>query len=428
MASRKRSALPYAQESQTKLAQKDGPSPGSPGEVFLIFLRLGCTSFGGPIAHLGYYERELVHKRRWCDASTFGEIVALAQTLPGPASSQVGFTMGILRAGLPGGLAAWIGFTLPSAILMLTAAMAQSTLNTNWLETASVRGLMHGLQLVAIAVVAQAVLSMQKTLAPDASRIALAFLALALALFLPGQWITLLTILVGAAAGLLIFRSQPEVGINAVHVSVSRRASALAASLFVLLLGLGLGTLLAADSAPNLLRVTAAFLRSGALVFGGGHVVLPLLEKAVVSPGWVAQPVFLSGYGIAQALPGPLFTFAAYLGASVHGTKAPLLYGVTALVSMFAPGLLAVLAVLPYWSTLRRNRGVRAALKGMNAVVVGLLAAALISPLWTSTVRGVGDVLAAAIAFALLVVARVPAWLVVLLAAACMMAAGALWG
>lgn len=391
-------------------------SPASVGEVFLVFLRLGCTSFGGPVAHLGYYERELVERRRWCTAGTFGEVVALAQTLPGPASSQVGYTMGILRAGLAGGLAAWVGFTLPSACLMLAAAMVSA--NSAWMATGATRGLLHGLQLVAVAVVAQAVVSMRRTLAPDWVRMALAAAAAGLVLGLPGQWVTLAVIGLGAGAGLVLFRGEAGAAVDEVKLRVSRRAGVAAGVGFFLLLGLGLAVLVVGNQAPQWVRVMAAFVRSGALVFGGGHVVLPLLEGAVVAPGWVAQPVFLSGYGVAQALPGPLFTFAAYLGASVGGAQWPVLYGVMGLLGIFAPGLLAVTAVLPFWSALRRNGRVRAALKGMNAVVVGVLLAALISPLCTTTVKGVWDVVVAAGAFGLLVVGKTPAWGVVVLVGA----------
>jgi chromate transporter len=373
----------------------------------LVFLRLGCTSFGGPIAHLGYFQRELVERRSWCSESRFAEFIALAQSLPGPASSQVGFALGILRAGWLGGLAAWIGFTLPSALLMLAFAYG------NVLFTGLVgSSLLHGLQLAAVAVVAQAVLAMQRSLAPDRLRIAIAIGAAGVVLFAPPQFSTPAAIVAGAVAGLLIYRSEtpePMTAETRTPLRLSKAAGVAAATIFFLVLML---TPLLARCASGC-AVFSAFYRSGALVFGGGHVVLPLLENAVVAPGWVDQQSFLAGYGAAQALPGPLFAFGAYLGASVRPATHPIVYGLLGLVGIFMPGLLAMAAVLPFWSSLRTNSPIRAALKGVNAGVVGVLIAALYQPLWTSTIRTSNDFWIALLAFALLTIGRLQPLMVV---------------
>jgi chromate transporter len=387
------------------------PARGSAFEVLLVFLRLGCTSFGGPIAHLGYFQKEIVERRKWCAAKTMAEIIALAQSLPGPASSQVGFALGILRAGWLGGLAAWLGFTLPSALLMLAFAYGHS-----FLTGSAGEGLLHGLQIVAVAVVAQAVLTMQRSLAPDRMRFALAIVAAGVTLLLPAQVATLAAIASGAAAGLLLFRSQADGKDESVGLVLPKAAGAASgAAFFVLLVAV---PLLARFFPLQGLAVFSAFYRSGALVFGGGHVVLPLLDAAVVAPGWVSQPSFLAGYGAAQALPGPLFSFAAYLGAAVRPTPSPLLYGLLGLVGIFLPGLLAMAAMLSFWSTLRGNRYVRAALTGINASVVGILIAALYQPLWTSTIHSSTDFWIALFAFALIALFETQPWIVVACVAA----------
>ncbi len=381
-----------------------------PGIILLAFLRLGCTSFGGPIAHLGYFQEEFVARRRWLAPTEFAELIAVAQTLPGPASSQVGFAIGLLKGGLPGGLAAWTGFTLPSAMLMVAFALAQS-----FLTGAHAHALSHALQLVAVAVVAQAVLSMQRTLAPDLLRISIAVLAACLALLLPGTFNIFLDILIGALAGLIFCRhsiksSEPASSL----ISLPRRAAIVSLCLFVSLLLL---SLLAPVSPSSDLRLFSTFYRSGALVFGGGHVVLPLLESATVSanpaPNSVSESVFLSGYGAAQAIPGPLFTFAAYLGAVMHGLAGACL----ALAGIFLPGLLLMAGVLPFWKQLRSQLLVRAALIGVNASVVGVLAAALYRPLWATAVYSALDLVFALIAFLLLVQWRIRPWVIVLGAA-----------
>jgi chromate transporter len=379
---------------------------GSVLEVFFVFLRLGCVSFGGPIAHLGYFQKELVAQRGWCDEDSFAEIIALAQSLPGPSSSQVCFGMGVVRAGWLGGVAAWTGFTMPSALLMLGFAFGTALLSGRL----GVR-LIHGLQIVAVAVVAQAVLTMQRSLAPDRERIAIAILALSVVLFGPAQLATFVAIIGGAISGLAMFRRIDTSTPKTATIQASKPWAVICGLTFLVLLP---SLLFAAHLTGRIdIEALSAFYRSGALVFGGGHVVLPLLENAVVAPGWVSQSTFLSGYGAAQALPGPLFTFGAFLGASIQGTPHRILLGLIGLFGLSAPGLLAMAAVLPFWETLRKIRSVQSALRGVNAAVVGLLIAALFTPLWTSTVRNSSDFWFAVVAFTLLTVWKVQPWIVV---------------
>ncbi|WP_433705946.1 chromate efflux transporter [Paraburkholderia sacchari] len=367
-------------------------------EVLLVFLRLGVTSFGGPIAHLGYFRREFVERRRWLDDAAFSDLVGLCQFLPGPASSQTGFAIGLLRAGWAGGLAAWCGFTLPSVFLMLVfAAIAPD------LGGPVGAGVVHGLKLVAVAVVAQAVWDMARRLCPDHRRAGIALAAIALLSVLTTVYAQLIAIAAGALLGLALCRPAVAGDTRAVlphsgAFPVSREAGIAALIVFcVLLFGLPL-----MSAAAQGVRVFEAFYRSGALVFGGGHVVLPLLQHATVATGWVASNDFLAGYGAAQAVPGPLFTFAAFLGWIMasppnHGSGALL-----ATVGIFLPGLLLVLAALPWWHALRSRPAMSAALAGINAAVVGLLAAALYSPVWTSAVRTQIDFAIACIGFFLL--------------------------
>jgi chromate transporter len=379
---------------------------GSPLEVFLVFLRLGCVSFGGPVAHLGYFQKELVEQLRWCDEDRFSETIALAQSLPGPSSSQVCFAMGVIRAGWLGGLAAWTAFTLPSALLMFGFAFGAALFSGKL----GLR-LVHGLQLVAVAVVAQAVMTMQRTLAPDRRRVALAIVALAIVLFGPPRFATLLAIVGGGLVGLIVLRAPRTTRAEPAPLPVSKGwAVVCCLVLFGLLVSLPILSYLTGRLE---VRVLWAFYRTGALVFGGGHVVLPLLENAVVAPGLVSEPAFLSGYGAAQALPGPLFTFGAFLGASVRGTTHRVLLGLIGLFGLSAPGLLAMAAVLPFWESLRGVQSVQSALRGVNAAVVGVLVAALYTPLWTSTVRTSGDFWFALVAFALLTMGKVQPWVVV---------------
>jgi chromate transporter len=367
-------------------------------DVFFTFLRLGLTSFGGPVAHLGYFHAECVARRRWLDEKTFGDIVALCQFLPGPASSQVGICLGLRRAGFWGGLAAWTGFTAPSAALMIGFALG--------LDLLGAKPFLNGLKIVAVAVVAQAVWAMAREFCPDVLRIGLALTASALALVLPGALGQTAALVAAAAIGWAAL--PPQAAPAALDIFVGRRVGLFAGALFLALL---LGPL--ALNLPAGAEKFAAIYRSGALVFGGGHVVLPLLREGLVVPGFIGDSAFIDGYGAAQALPGPLFTFAAYLGAVMDGFAG----GLLALAAIFLPGVLLLFAVLPFWAQVRAHSGASAALAGVNAAVVGLLFAAFCTPIWTSAIFSLRDALFAACAFALLVFAEAPPWLVVLLGA-----------
>jgi chromate transporter len=375
--------------------------------VFLVFLRLGLTSFGGPIAHLGYFRNEFVARRGWLGESEYAELIALCQFLPGPASSQVGMAIGLSRAGIGGAVAAWCGFTLPSAVLMILLALGL----TRW-GAALPTDALHGLKLVAVAVVAQAVWSMARMFCIDAARVLLAVAAALLVLWWPQAWVQVGVIVLGAAAGLALRRAGGPVNGEGLTVSLSMRTG-------LAMLALFLALLLLLPLAPQYctssdLRVFDAFYRSGALVFGGGHVVLPLLQAEVVSPGWIGADEFLSGYGAAQAMPGPLFTFSAFLGAAMSTGPGGWTGGLLCLLAIFLPSFLLVLGVLPFWSWLRGQRQVQAALAGVNAAVVGLLLAALYDPLWTTAVRDWRDAAWVAVGVVALMWAKLPPWLVVL--------------
>ncbi|WP_323147308.1 chromate efflux transporter [Pseudomonas marginalis] len=378
----------------------------SPWSVFLIFLRLGLTSFGGPIAHLGYFRDAFVTRRRWLSERSYADLVALCQFLPGPASSQVGIALGLSRAGYGGALAAWLGFTLPSAVVLILLALGITRHST-----AIPPGALHGLKVVAVAVVAQAVWGMARNLCTDAPRVAVMLLAACVALLQTSAWGQVGVILIAGMAGLLLFKPAPPTAHDALPVTISRRAGALWLSLFVLLLA---SLPILAQLMPNpTLAVTDAFYRTGALVFGGGHVVLPLLQAEVVPRHWVSTDVFLAGYGAAQAMPGPLFTFAAFLGASMTQAPNGWLGGLLCLLAIFAPSFLLVLGALPFWESLRRSPRTQAALAGVNAAVVGLLLAALYQPVWTSAIFTAQDVALALIGLVALMVWKLPPWLVV---------------
>jgi chromate transporter len=379
----------------------------SPATIFLVFLRLGCTSFGGPVAHLGYYRNEFVTRRKWLDEPLFAEIVAFCQMLPGPGSSQTGFTIGLVKGGWQGSIAAWLGFTTPSALLMVAFALSQKAMQGEMAQRA-----IHGLQLVAVAVIAQAVVGMRRTLAPDPVRVSIAAIAAILALTVRGPGTQLFAIAFGAVAGLIVYRSQ-EVGREPepLALGVSRRAGIAAFALFS---GLLLIPALVLTVWPlRAVAVFDAFYRTGALVFGGGHVVLPLLESATVARGWVDQKAFLAGYGAAQAIPGPLFTFSAFLGAALRAPPNGVPGAVLALVAIFLPGLLLVIAILPFWNRFRVRSTVRGMLPGINAAVVGILAAALYRPVAVGAVHSVADFVIALAGFLVLAVVRLPPWLVV---------------
>jgi chromate transporter len=378
--------------------------------VLAAFLRLGLTAFGGPVAHIGYFREAFVARRRWLDEATFADLVALCQFLPGPASSQLGFAIGVTRAGPLGGLAAWCGFTLPSAILMTAFAFAAARFHGP-----AALGLIHGLKLVAVAVVAQAVLGMARTLTPDLRRVGIAAATLAIVVFVSAAVGQIAAIAFGVLAGLAICRRLDGDAPPAHDFAVPPRVGLAALALYLALLVSG--PLLARWTGSLTLARFDAFYRSGALVFGGGHVVLPLLKQAVVAPGWVGQDDFLAGYGAAQALPGPLFTFAAYLGAAMHGAPNGLAGAALGLVAIFLPALLTLVAAAPFWSRLRAQPLASAAMRGANAAVVGVLAAALYNPVWTSAVRDGADVSAALAGFAVLVALRAPPIVVVLLGA-----------
>jgi chromate transporter len=383
---------------------------GSALEVLRVFLRLGVSSFGGPIAHIGYFRDEFVTRRRWLDEQAYADLVALCQFLPGPASSQVGFSIGLMRAGYLGGLAAWTGFTLPSAIALLLFAYGVGSLGGP-----AGTGLLHGLKLVAVAIVAQAVWGMARSLCPDRERASIAAVAAVIILFSSSSVAQIAAILLGAVAGLVLCRAAPPPAEGHVAMPVSRRAGACALAAFSILLACVL--LLAGRLPSQGFDLFAAFYRSGALVFGGGHVVLPLLREAFVTPGWIGDDAFLAGYGAAQAVPGPLFTFSACLGALVtpqpHGVAGAAL----GLLGIFLPGILILIGTLPFWEAFRRRPAAQAAMRGVNAAVVGLLGAALYDPVWTSSVKAPGDFAVALVGFVLLVAWRAPPLIVVLVSA-----------
>jgi chromate transporter len=379
-------------------------------EVLRVFLRLGLSSFGGPIAHIGYFRDEFVTRRRWLDEQAYADLVALCQFLPGPASSQVGFSIGLMRAGYAGGLAAWTGFTLPSAIALLLFAYGVGSLGGP-VGT----GLLHGLKLVAVAIVAQAVWGMARSLCPDRERASIAAVAALIILFSPSSPAQIAAILLGAIAGLILCRAAPAPAEGHVAMPVSRGAGVIALAAFSILLACVL--LLAGRLPSQGFDLFAAFYRSGALVFGGGHVVLPLLREAFVSPGWIGDDAFLAGYGAAQAVPGPLFTFSAYLGALVTPQPHGVAGAVLGLFGIFLPGILILVGTLPFWDTFRRRSGAQAAMRGVNAAVVGLLGAALYDPVWTSSVKAPGDFAIAVVGFVLLVAWRAPPLIVVLVSA-----------
>jgi chromate transporter len=379
-------------------------------EVLLVAGRLGVTSFGGPVAHLGYFREEYVARRLWLDDRTFADLVALCQLLPGPASSELGIAIGILRARLAGGFAAWLGFTLPSA-----AALTAFAFLVRAMGAGSDLAWLHGLQVVAVVVVAQAVWSMARTLTPDRPRLLLALVAAAFALVIPAGLGQVIVVLLGGAVGLVALR-QPA----AAAPPEERRArvpvgpwlgGAVLAIFAALLVALPLARQAFGGSRP--LAVFESFFVVASFVFGGGHVVLPLLQAQVVPPGWVTEQQFLAGYGAAQAVPGPLFTFSAYLGAVMSGPAGGIPGAGLALAATFAPSFFLVVGTLPFWDRLRGQGAFQSALRGVNAAVVGLLLAALYNPVWVSTVHATRDFVLVLLAFGLLFVARAPPWLVV---------------
>lgn len=391
------------------------PAPVTAWQVFWIFLRLGLTSFGGPVAHLGYFRDEFVQRRQWLTEHSYADLVALCQFLPGPASSQVGMALGLLRAGMPGALAAWLGFTLPSALALMLFGLGLAS-GATILST----GALHGLKVVAVAVVAQAVWGMARSLCVGRARITLMALAACAVLLWPGVGAQVGVMLSAGLAGWWLFGRGRAVRSDAVpvpaddglRVPMRRRTGAALLLAFAALLVL---LPLAARLWPGtLLALFDAFYRVGALVFGGGHVMLPLLQAVVVPPGWVSADAFLAGYGATQAVPGPLFTFAAFLGAAMAPWPGGWLGALVCLVAIFVPSFLLVAGTLPFWERLRRDANAQAALAGVNAAVVGLLLAALYQPVFSSAILGAADFGLALLAFVALVFWRVPPWAVVL--------------
>ena len=383
---------------------------GSPAEVLGAFLKLGLTSFGGPVAHLGYFRTEFVERRRWLDDKSYADLVALCQFLPGPASSQVGMALGLGRAGWLGALAAWLGFTLPSAIVLILFAFGVA----GWAGLAQ-SGVVHGLKVVAVAVVAQAVWGMAKSLCPDRLRAGIAVGSALLVLTLPTASSQILAILLGGSIGWRLLSLPHLQGAEHRNHGVSRTTGAVLLGLFAALL-FGLPAL-AALSGSLAVSAVSAFYQAGSLVFGGGHVVLPLLQASVVPPGWVSNDTFLAGYGAAQAIPGPLFAFAAFLGAAMPAPLGGWAGGIMLLLAIFLPSFLLVAGTLPYWESLRQRDGIQRAMGGINAAVVGVLGAALYDPVWTSAIHAKADFALALAAYGLLVIGKVSPVFVVALAA-----------
>jgi chromate transporter len=389
----------------SRFPRAEEASEGSPAEVFAAFLKLGLTSFGGPIAHLGYFHRELVGRRGWVDDARYAQLVALCQFLPGPASSQLGFALGMIRAGWRGATAAFLAFTLPSAILLLVFAALMSML-----DSPLGRAAIHGLKLLAVAVVAQGLLQMARRLTPDVTRALIAVGAAALVIVSPTAGAQLLAVAAAAVLGLLFCRYVVEASSPAfLAVSYGPRTGAWLIGLFSVLLIVAFAVKYV--DAP-LAAVAGAFYRTGALVFGGGHVVVPLLEQSVVQPGWVPRDEFLAGYGAAQAVPGPMFSIAAFLGARLEGAQGGVVGAALALAAIFLPGLLLVAGALPLWQRIARNKGAVSALAGVNAGVVGLLAAALYDPVWVSAIVSFAEFAIAVVAFTLLAATRTSVLLV----------------
>lgn len=379
-------------------------------EVFLTFLRLGLTSFGGPIAHLSYFHNEFVKKKQWFDEHTFADIVALCQFLPGPASSQVGIAIGLLRAGYIGSIAAWIGFTLPSAILLVAFAYGISTYHQY-----IAGGWLHGLKVVAVAIVAQAIWGMGLKLCPDKKRATIAFIAAASALLISSALGQIAIIFIGGIVGIFFLKNTAELPHAPINTNVNRFVGAFSLISFGILLFIL--PALATKTDLQGLKFFDSFFRAGSLVFGGGHVVLPLLKAEVVNHGWVTSDAFMAGYGAAQAVPGPLFTFAAYLGAVSIVSPSGILGAVICLLAAFLPSFLLVIGTLPFWERLRVYPRMRFAMLGINASVVGLLISAFYNPVWTSAILSPKDLALALICFLGLTFWKVPSWLVVIFSA-----------
>ena len=378
-----------------------------PWSIFLIFLRLGLTAFGGPVAHLGFFRETFVVRRRWLSDQAYADLLALCQFLPGPASSQVGLAIGLSRAGYRGAFAAWLGFTLPSAVALILCALSLARYGQTMPA-----GILSGLKIAAVAVVAQAVWGMAKTLCPDPFRLSIMTLAACGVLLLPGAGSHVTVIMLAGVLGWRWLRGDRETADSHLHVPVSRRAGVVWLGLFATLLILL--PIAAASTGHPAVAQFDAFYRAGALVFGGGHVVLPMLQAEVVQSGWVAQDTFLAGYGLTQAVPGPLFTFAAFLGASMQTGPSGWIGGALCLAAIFVPAFLLVAGTLPFWQLVRHHPCAQGVLRGVNAAVVGLLLAALYDPVWTSAISTPADFALALVALIALAAWKLPAWAVVL--------------
>ena len=390
-------------------------SRGSVFEVLIVFLRLGLTSFGGPVAHLGYFRDEVVERRKWLDERAYADLIALCQFLPGPASSQVGIALGLGRAGLPGALAAWIGFTIPSAVALILFAYGITAIGD-----VSDAGWLSGLKVAALAVVAVAILGMSRNLCPDKPRATIAIASAIAMLAWPTAIVQIVIIIIAGIVGWLLLSDDQGNSVTLQRFHVGRALAVICLSLFAFFL-IGL-PLLRQTVTNEFVQVFDSFFRAGSLVFGGGHVVLPLLQSQVVLPGWVTNEEFIAGYGAAQAVPGPLFTFSAYLGTILHGhlnmgTPNAWMSGLFALGAIYVPSFLLVVGVVPFWDQLRRHGAFRKATRGINAAVVGLLLAALYNPVWTGAIHSREDFGLALAAFAILAVWKWPPWLVVVLTA-----------
>ncbi len=374
-------------------------------EILLVSTKLGLTSFGGPVAHLGYFRDEYVKKRNWLDDRSYADLVALCQFLPGPASSQVGISIGMVRGGIVGGVLSWVGFTMPSVIALIIFAYVLQGFD------AADSGWIHGLKIVAVAVVAQALIGMGKNLTPDRTRITMAVIAAFITLFYPSALGQILTIIIAGMIGYVLYKKVEMKPAEDMNITIRKSTGIIA---WVLFFGLLVGLPILRQAAPSLwISMIDTFYRVGSIVFGGGHVVLPMIEREVVPPGWVTDAEFLAGYGATQAVPGPLFTFAGYLGTVMAGWQGAII----ATIAMFFPSFLLVLGTLPFWNGLRRRPAFQAALMGINAAVVGILLAALYDPVWTSAIKGPADFALALGAFTLLVYWKVAPWLVVAAAA-----------
>lgn len=393
-------------------SEEPAPPINNVAEIFRTFLKLGLTSFGGPVAHLGYMRREFVVRRAWLNETDFAQLVAVCQFLPGPASSQLGFAIGLLRGGWLGAIAAFLAFTLPSALLMFAfSAIGPIAGLQGWTSA------MHGLKLTAVVVVAHALVYMVRQLTPDLPRILIAIGALALMVTVRSPWVQLIALLLGGIAGSWLCRHVRQLKASKISIGYGRRVAATFFALFAT--GLGASALFPSYTTPTFPGVVSAFYQAGALVFGGGHVVLPLLQQSVVSSGWLSSDTFLSGYGAAQAMPGPMFSLAAFLGAEVPLNQPPIVGSISALISIFLPGFLLLLAILPYWAQVARHHKSSNAIAGVNAAVVGMVAAAFYDPVLVEGVDSLPNICIAVIGFVLLASGRVSSlWIVLWCAAA----------